>query len=117
MVAMDDAAVGAHSEYVIVPDLRGLLVDAAEGVGHDAGVIVTSSDTDGPSLGALTWPGRWVVTSQSPEAGKRVRRWDTVVVQFEGDSGGNAGVREPRRPPPDPRAMAAERGLDTLGKS
>lgn len=111
---MDDAGpIGARSEYVIVPDLRGLLVDAAEDVGHEAGVIVTSGNPDGPSLGTLTWPGRWVVTRQSPEAGKRVRRWDTVVVQFDRDSGGNAGVREPRRPPLDPRALAAERRLDT----
>lgn len=66
MVPMDDAPAGAHSECVIVPVLRGLLVDAAERVGHEAGVIVTSGNPDGPSLGTLTWPGRSVVTAQSP---------------------------------------------------
>ncbi|MEU4764539.1 PASTA domain-containing protein [Actinosynnema sp. NPDC023794] len=84
-----------------VPHLVGLTVRQARQTGHDAGVVVTSRDVDGPPLGALTWPGTWVVTAQDPTAGRRVRRGATVVIDFEErpDEGG-AGDREPRHPPP-----------------
>jgi hypothetical protein len=78
--------------WVAVPILAGMTVREARRVGHDSGVVVTSADIDGPPLGALTWPGTWIVTAQRPTAGSHVDRWSTVVIEFEeGPSGGVGG--------------------------
>ena len=82
-----------------VPDLVGLPVHEARDVGHEAAVVVVSADVDGPALGALTWPGVWVVTAQEPAAGSDVRRWATVRIAFRRAGGDEAGDREPRTPP------------------
>lgn len=66
-----------------VPDLVGMIVWDARRKGHEAGLVVISADPDGPPLGALTWPGTWIVTAQRPVPGTRLRRWDTVVIEFE----------------------------------
>jgi hypothetical protein len=60
---------------------------------------VVVPDLDGPPLGALTWPGRFVVTGQDPPPGAVLLRWDSVVVQVRPDDG-RAGDRVPRKPPP-----------------
>jgi beta-lactam-binding protein with PASTA domain len=67
----------------VVPNLIGLTVSIARKVGHDAGLVVTSTDLDGPALGAVTWPGTWVVTAQDPTAGHRLRRGAVVKIEFE----------------------------------
>ena len=68
---------------VQVPLLVGMVVRDARNAGHQAGVVVVSSDVDGPPLGALTWPGVWIVTAQCPVAGTWMPRWENVVIQFE----------------------------------
>jgi len=84
-------------------------VREARDAGHRAGIVVVSADIDGPPLGALTWPGVWIVTAQRPAPGTLVPRWENVVIEFEELPGGeNAGDREPRIPRPDPGALAAE---------
>lgn len=101
-----------------VPHLVGLTVNQARKTGHEAGVVVTARDVDGPPLGALTWPGTWIVTAQDPTAGQRVQRGAAVVVEFEEypDAGG-AGDREPRRPLPRRDAFKADpTGDDRSGK-
>lgn len=95
---------------VTAPRLVGVTVHQARTLGHDHGVVVTSADIDGPPLGALTWPGTWVVTAQRPVAGSRVPRWSSVVIEFqERPDEGGAGVREPREPLPQPPLLRAER--------
>jgi len=74
---------------VVVPNLLGLTVRAARRAGHDSGVVVTSADVDGPPLGALTWPGTWIVTAQRPAAGSRTERWSTVMIEFQERPGGS----------------------------
>lgn len=108
----DTRPVERTGQFAEVPDLRGLVVSAARETGHEAGLVVTSSDLDGPPLGALTWPGRWVVIEQTPRPGETIRRGDTVIIQFVEDPGRNAGVREPRRPTPNPDVRAFRRDLD-----
>jgi PASTA domain-containing protein len=77
--------------WVAVPSLVGMTVREARRLGHGSGVVVTSADIDGPPLGALTWPGTWIVTAQRPVAGSHVERWSAVVIEFEeGPSGGGA---------------------------
>ena len=91
-----------------VPGLVGLTVRQAGRVGHEHGFVVIGPDQDGPPLGALTWPGTWLVTAQDPAAGTRRARGDRVVVLFEEVSGGGtAGDREPRRPLPSPLSAEA----------
>lgn len=72
-----------HGERVTVPDVVGLEMRTARKKGNEAGVALGASDPDGPPLGALTWPGRYVVTAQRPAPGTVIRRWGTVVVEFE----------------------------------
>jgi hypothetical protein len=94
---------------VEVPMLVGLSVRDARNTGHQAGVVIVSADVDGPPLGALTWPGVWIVTTQRPVPGTRVPRWENVVIEFEELRGGeHAGDREPRIPPTGPGALTAE---------
>lgn len=102
---------------VTVPLLVGLTVREARNVGHGSRVVVTSANLDGPPLGALTWPGTWIVTAQRPIAGSRVEPGSTVVIEFEErPGGGGPGDREPRAPLPEPPVMWAEReDPDELG--
>jgi len=99
-------------ERVCVPDLIGLPVHEARDVGHQAAVVVVAVDVDGPALGALTWPGVWIVTGQDPGAGARVRKWDNVRITFRRADGDEAGDREPRLPPPSPDDLEAHAALD-----
>jgi hypothetical protein len=92
-----------------VPDVVGLEMRAARKKGSAAGVTLTAADPDGPPLGALTWPGTFIVTGQRPGPGTRIRRWGSVVVDFEPwHRGDDAGDREPRTPLPPPGALRAE---------
>lgn len=95
---------------VTVPLLVGLTVREARKAGHDSRVVVTSADLDGPPLGALTWPGTWIVTAQRPIAGSHVEPGSTVIIEFEErPGGGGPGDCEPRAPFPEPPMMRAER--------
>lgn len=100
------------ADEVTVPHLVGLTVSLARRVAWEAGVVVAAADPDGPPLGALTWPGVWVVTAQHPEPGARLRRLGSMVVEFrEWSPGDDAGVREPRSPVLPLDALSAERDL------
>ncbi|MEU3766405.1 PASTA domain-containing protein [Amycolatopsis keratiniphila] len=92
---------------VRVPELVGLSVPDARMVAHQLGIVVASKDLDGPSLGALTWPGTWVVVAQEPACGAVVARGGYVRIEFRRlpDEGGGAGDREPRDPLPRPQAI------------
>ena len=94
-------------DLVVVPDVVGLEVRRAYRVAAEAGVALAQPDPDGPPLGALAWPGEYVVTAQSPAAGAVLPRWDSVVVLFTGADDGTAGDWGPRRPYPDAPPAAA----------
>ncbi|MFD9575824.1 PASTA domain-containing protein [Streptomyces sp. NPDC059982] len=70
------------ADEVTVPDVVGLIVTEARKVAWEAGVVIAASDPDGPPVGALTWPGVWVVTAQSPAPGSRMRRLGSLVIEF-----------------------------------
>ena len=100
---------------VEVPDLVGLRVQDARNLGHQHGIVVTGRDLDGPPLGALTWPGTWIVTGQQPAAGQRIRRNSTVTITFtKHPDDGDAGDREPREPLPRPQTRQAAIDPDEL---
>jgi hypothetical protein len=85
----------SNADEVTVPDIVGLIVTHARKVAWEAGLVIASSDPDGPPVGALTWPGVWVVTAQHPAAGSLMRRRGSLVIEFKELPGGEAGDREP----------------------
>ncbi|WUH96260.1 PASTA domain-containing protein [Spirillospora sp. NBC_00431] len=91
-----------------MPAVVGLVVPDAKRVAYEAGVVIASADPDGPPIGALTWPGVWVVIAQRPAPGTVIRRWGSVVVDVRQGPPGEAGVREPRRPPPHAGTLSVE---------
>jgi len=99
---------------VVVPDLIGMVVADAREAGHEAGVVVTAHDLDGPPLAALTWPDLWLVATQDPPPGDLVGRRSVVRVTFRRSGGEEAGVREPRLPSPDPPGLEAHARLDDV---
>jgi PASTA domain len=78
---------------VLVPSVIGLSFDKAVGVLTAAGLVAISENTVG------------VVTDQTPEAGARVPAGSPVRLWIERNGG--SGVREPRRPRPNPRSGRA----------
>jgi hypothetical protein len=91
------------TDAVEVPDVVGLHISVARQIAYEAGLKLAQPDPDGPPLAALTWPGDFIITGQSPAAGARLWRWDPLVVSWvAADQAGPAGDREPRRPPAPP---------------
>lgn len=86
---------------VSVPNVVGMPADRARKVLVDKGLAATGSDPDGPPLGELAWVDG-VVMDQSPESGAKVPPGSVVRLWIERGGGGGSGVREPRRPLPDP---------------
>ncbi len=85
-----------------VPDLLGLTTLEARRVGLRAGLCVVGPDGDSRSLSQLHGP----VIRQHPEAGTIFDLRAEVTV-WTSDPGGDAGVREPRRPIPPTRGIRA----------
>ena len=88
---------------VVVPNVVGKTWDDARQMLLDRRLVAVGSEPDGPPMMAAGWPGG-TVTDQSPEAGARVPAGAPVRLWLERGGGGSAGVREPRRPKPEPRA-------------
>ncbi len=88
------------ADEVTVPDIVGLIVTDARNVAWEAGVVIAAADPDGPPVGALTWPGVWVVTAQDPAPGSRMRRRGSLVIEFRKARGDEAGGRGSRPPSP-----------------
>ena len=74
--------------------------DDARTLLHHNGLVAVGPDPDGLPLAASGWPDG-VVTDQSPESGAKVPPGAPVTLWV--DRGGGSGVREPRRPMPDPK--------------
>lgn len=87
---------------VRVPNVVGSTRDAACAALNMAELRVISAEPDGLLIDQVGLPGT-LVTDQSPEGGAKVPPGSTVRLWLaRGD--GPGGVREPRRPSPDPLA-------------
>jgi hypothetical protein len=84
----------------LVPNVVGMSWDDARTALLHNGLVAVSPDPDGPPSTASGWP-HGVVTDQSPESGATVPPGSGVTLWV--DRGGGSGVREPRRPKPDPK--------------
>lgn len=93
------AAVARRRGTVAVPNVVGMRWENARSVLRQHELIATGADPDGSPDA--------VITDQTPEAGARVAAGTTIRLWF--DRGGGTGVREPRRPHPEPRAGRAMR--------
>jgi hypothetical protein len=99
-----------------VPSVIGMTWDEARHALLDKGLVAVGPDPDGPPLAVAGWP-IGVVTDQSPESGARVPTGSAVTLWI-GRGGGSAGVREPRRPSPAPKAareMRADPSEEAVG--
>lgn len=85
---------------VEVPNVIGLSWGAARTMLLGKGLVPASPDPNDPPPEALGSPDA-VVTDQSPESGAMVPPGSPVRLWV--DRGGGSGVREPRRPKPDPK--------------
>ena len=91
---------------VTVPNVVGMSWGEARQALIGLGLVPVGSDPDGPPLAPDDWPGA-VVTDQSPESGAKVPPGSPITLWIE--RGGGSGVREPRRPKPEPRIGRAMR--------
>ncbi len=64
---------------------------------------LANPDPDGPPIAALTWPGLFYITSQSPAAGATVYRWDSIAVETTpyGEAESDAATAPPEPPSSD----------------
>lgn len=99
------------ADRVTVPDVVGLPFHVGRDVASDAGVVLATPDPDGPPIAALTWPGLFYITSQSPAAGSSVYRWDSVGVETVpyGEAASNAERAAPKSPLTDTGHAAPQR--------
>jgi len=88
---------------VAVPRVIGQTVEAAQRTLAGKGLAAASAEPQDHPLALAGWPNG-IVTGQAPEHGARVPPGSVVRLWVERDQGGNAGVREPRRPRPSPRS-------------
>ena len=70
-------------EIVTVPDVVSLPFHVGRDLAAGAGVTLANPDPDGPPIAALTWPGLFYITSQSPPPGAQVEQLDSVVIEVE----------------------------------
>lgn len=108
------------ADRVVVPDVVGLPFHVGRDVASDAGVTLANPDPDGPPIGALAWPGLFYITSQRPDPGSEVYRWDSVAIEVSahGTAESGASSDSPRPlPSDDARAVPEREGLLNLAES
>lgn len=118
--AVDEATTASRrarrNSTVRVPNVVGQTWSEAHGRLLSDGLVAVSWDPDAVPLTASAWPHA-AVTDQSPESGAKVPPGTHVRLWLD-FGGGSAGVREPRRPRPDPRsgrALAYEPADEAVG--
>ncbi|MFE9662077.1 MULTISPECIES: PASTA domain-containing protein [unclassified Streptomyces] len=92
---------------VRVPRLVGLMAVDAKAAAQAHGVLLTAPDRPDLQHAVVDY-----VVRQYPAAGVEVPRGATVTVWFDlgpGEGDGGSGVREPRRPGPEPDGVGRER--------
>jgi hypothetical protein len=106
-----------HTKSIVaVPNIVGLTVADGLKAAAEAEVVLTAADSNGPSVQA-TPLAHWRIIWQLPSPGSRRNRGEQVLVGFDEHGGGWSGVREPRRPLPNPLQAAARHEDDQSAAS
>lgn len=95
------------SRIITIPDVVGLTVADGTRAADNVGLVLTSADPNGPLVDPLTSSPQVRIIWQLPHPGSRRNRGEQILVGYEENGDGPAGVREPRRPPPNPLRAAA----------
>ncbi len=109
-VSADEAARAARASRrrssVTVPSVIGRTwIDALETL-RAKGLVAVGVGPDSAEAGTPEWPAS-VITDQVPESGAKVAPGAVVRLWYR--RGGGAGVREPRRPKPEPSSAREAR--------
>ena len=88
------------ADRVVVPDVVGMIFGIGRALATEAGVTLANPDPDGPPIGALAWPGIFIITHQEPEPGTTPYRWDSVQVWVRADEASSSVTRLSTATPP-----------------
>jgi hypothetical protein len=88
---------------VVVPNVIGMTWEQARHELTGNGLAAAVPDSDDQRQAVYSWSDG-VVTDQIPESGAKVPAGSAVQLWI-GREGGSGGVREPRRPGPDPKPL------------
>ncbi|AWB86093.1 hypothetical protein [Mycetocola zhujimingii] len=95
------------ADRVVVPDVVGTIFSIGRAMATEAGVTLANPDPDGPPIGALAWPGIFIITRQEPEPGAILHRWDSVQVWVRADEASSSVTLLPTATPPSLSARLA----------
>ncbi|GAF46964.1 PASTA domain-containing protein [Rhodococcus wratislaviensis] len=91
-----------HRDFVTVPNVIGMSPSRAKREAAHAGLWLRGPEADAGPIVESDMP-TGVITAQTPEAGSLIHPGSALAVWIDNDDGGGGGMREPRRPLPDPK--------------
>ncbi|MFC9766133.1 PASTA domain-containing protein [Rhodococcus jostii] len=91
-----------HRDFVTVPNVIGMSPSRAKREADHAGLWLRGPEADAGPIVVSDMP-TGVITARAPEAGSLVHSGSVLAVWIDRDDGGGGGMREPRRPLPDPK--------------
>ena len=93
-------------DLVTVPNVIGMSTSQAKREADHAGLWLRGPEADAGPVVVSDMP-TGVITAQAPESGSLVGPGSALAVWIEGNDDGRGGMREPRRPLPDPKGRKA----------
>ncbi|TQC42493.1 PASTA domain-containing protein [Rhodococcus sp. WS4] len=91
-----------HRDFITVPNVIGMSPLQAKREANHAGLWLRGPEADAGPIGESEL-STGVITAQAPEAGSLVHPVSALAVWIARDDDGGGGMREPRRPLPDPK--------------
>lgn len=101
-----------HRDLVVVPNVIGMSPSKAKRAAAHAGLWLRGPEADAGPLGKSDLP-TGVITAQAPTPGSLVDPGSALAVWIDRNDDGGGGMREPRRPLPDPRVEIVDRRCST----
>ena len=95
-----------HRDLVTVPNVIGMSPAEAKRAADHAELQLRGPEADAAPIVESDMP-TGVITDQAPESGSLVGPGSTLAVWIDRNDDGRGGMREPRRPLPDPRGNTA----------
>ncbi|TQC45149.1 PASTA domain-containing protein [Rhodococcus sp. WS4] len=89
-------------DLVVVPNVIGMSPSKAKREADHAGLWLRGPEADAGPIGKSDMP-TGVITAQAPKSGSLVDPGSALAVWIDRNDDGRGGIREPRRPLPDPK--------------